>query len=135
MKRSWVEFNPHRIWAPMTYWVHRRIQDETGEGPDTAEPPWQAPVPGKGFPLFQVEIDGFTFRFSSLAELDVCVETLSRRHLPSTIDLSRQHGEGKGPNGHWLSRLPAKVKAWRYREKAVQYLQRVRPELEKALEA
>ena len=28
-----------------------------------------------------------------------------------------------GPNSHWLSRLPANVKSWRYREKAVAHLE------------
>jgi hypothetical protein len=28
-----------------------------------------------------------------------------------------------GPNSHWLSRLPAKAKPWRYRRRAAAYLQ------------
>ena len=86
------------------------------------DPPRQAAIPGRGYPVFKVECDGFTFEFSSLAEMRVCIEILSQKLLPRTIDLARERGSAKGPNSHWLSRLPGRVKSWRYREKAVAYL-------------
>lgn len=86
------------------------------------------PVPGKGFPTFHVEFDGFTFAFASLDELDICLETLSKKLLPTSLQLAAKRGTGVGPNSHWLSRLPAKVKPWRYREKAVKYLAKARGE-------
>ena len=34
-------------------------------------------------------------------------------------------GRETGPNSHWLSRLPASLKSWRFREGAVRYLAEV----------
>jgi hypothetical protein len=106
----------------MTFWVHIPVYEGSRKHPVRYEPPMPKPVPGRGWPLFLVEQDGFTFRFSSLAELDVCVATLSQKLLPTTRRLSEIDGRGAGPNGHWLSRLPKGTKSWRYREKAVRSL-------------
>lgn len=76
--------------------------------------------------MFMVEFDGFTFRFASLAELDVCVATLSQKVLPTTRRLSAERDTEMGPNSHWLSRLPKDTKSWRYREQAVRYLMETR---------
>ncbi len=94
-----------------------------------AVPPLSKGLSGKGYPLYFVEIDGFTFRFSSLAELRVCIAMLEQKHLPTTIRLSDLHG-GAGPNSHWLSRLPKETKSWRYREKAISYLSKALFEFE-----
>ena len=107
----------------MTFWVHRPVVGKHFTEAEVFEPPLPAVVGGKGYPLFWVEVDGFTFQFASLAELNVCITTLGQRHLPTTRRLSQEHG-GAGPNGHWLSRLPGWTKSWRYRERAVAYMER-----------
>jgi len=120
MKRSWIEYHAKFIQSPMTYWVHigrvhgRRIK--TIE----YEPPHPKPVAGEGYPLFFVELDGMTFQFSSLIEIRTCIETLSKKDLPTARQLFAD--EDFIYSTHWLSRLPMKVKTWRYREKAVKYL-------------
>jgi hypothetical protein len=80
------------------------------------------PYRGGRYATFFVELDGFTFRFASLAELDHCVEILSQRVLPTSRRLSEIRGTGYGPNNHWLSRLPKGTKTWKHRQKAVAYL-------------
>lgn len=122
MKRHWTEYQETRPHCPMTYWVHRLIDDGPAQDGQEFDPPKQAVAPGKGYPVFKVELDGFIFEFSSLAEIRVCIETLGKKLLPRTIDLSRERGTGAGPNSHWLSRLPSFTKSWKYREKAVAYL-------------
>ncbi len=121
----------------MTFWVHRAIGAKPGEpwlNASDFDPPLQPPISGKGYPVFYVEIDGFRFEFASLAELSVCIETLGQKLLPRTIDLSRQRGTALGPNGHWLSRLPAEVKPWKYRQPAVEYLGRALAAFEREIE-
>ena len=61
------------------------------------------------------------FEFASLHELRRCIDVLGRKLLPTTRALSE--GTGTGPNRHWLSRLPAAAKPWKYRERAVRFLQ------------
>ena len=126
MKRHWIEYCPTRTLCPMTYWVHREADGKLWYESQAHDPPLETAVPGKGYPLFFVKYRDFTFIFASLAEIRVAIDTLGRKLLPTTIRLTEERGAGVGrigPNRHWLSRLPAPVTAWRYREPAVAYLQ------------
>lgn len=119
MKRHWIEYQETRPRSPMTGWVHRRVAARDNlAGEIVRDPPLPAVVGGKGFPKFHVECDGFTFTFASLAEIRTCMQVLGQKHMPRVGDLT----DGTALNGHWLSRLPARVKPWKYREKAVAYL-------------
>jgi len=123
MKRAWIEYSDVPVQGPMTYWVHR-------------SEPGLRPVPGRGWPTFFVEIGAVTFQFASLEELDECVETLARRVLPRPSTLAAKRGPGHGhANQHWLSRLPAVAKRWRYREVAVSYLQQARSQFAVLMES
>ncbi|MBM0744484.1 hypothetical protein JOY44_23225 [Phormidium sp. CLA17] len=127
MKKHWIEYR--ESWArhePMTFWVHVEADGKAWYNAEEFDPPAPKPLPGRGWPVYCVEFDGFTFRFASLAELDVCVATLSRKILPTTRRLSTERGMSAGPNSHWLSRMPKGTKSWRYREKAVRYLTEAR---------
>jgi hypothetical protein len=117
----------------MTFWVHREVDDKPWYEAEEFDPPRQAAVPGQGYPVFMVECDGFTFEFSSLSEIRVCIEILAQKLLPRTIDLSRERGARLRPNSHWLSRLPGSVKSWRYREKAVAYLRKALKEFQESI--
>jgi hypothetical protein len=101
----------------MTYWVH------DGGGDPTRVVPRPAPVPGRGYPRYFVEFDGCQLEFASVDEIRECIRVLGVRNLPTTISLSA-HSHA-GPNGHWLSRLPATAKPWRYRERLVPYLSEI----------
>lgn len=122
MKRNWIQYQDTAPSTPMTYWVH---DEELGDdGISGFNPPKQEPIPGKGYPLFHVECDGFTFIFASPAEIRECIKVLNEKILPQTIG-KPVPGSSTPPgwaNSHWLSRLPAKVKSWKYRQKAVVYL-------------
>jgi hypothetical protein len=39
--------------------------------------------------------------------------------MPTSLQLTKQRDAGYGPNGHWLSRLPAKLKPWKNRKKII----------------
>lgn len=106
----------------MTYWVHIEADGRPWNQAQTFDPPAPRPVPGRGFALYTVEIDGAVLWFSSLAELRVCIATLSQKALPSNLILSRKRGTGYGPSNHWLNRLPLRSMTWPYRQKAVKYL-------------
>lgn len=131
MKRHWIAFQEERAIGPMTFWVHRpRENVGNWSQAQTFDPPLPPYEPGEGYPLYHVEFDGFTFDFISLDEIRHCIEILSNPLLPRSIDLSNARGSDHGPNSHWLSRLPAKVKPWRYREGAVRYLRQALSDFE-----
>ena len=131
MKKYWIEYSRDFTRSPITFWVHK----EVGEGPwyqsTDFDPPLPGPVPGKGFANYFVECDGFVFQFSSLAEMNEAIEVLSLKNLPTDRQLSECRGTVKGPNSHWLSRLPGSVKPWRYREKAIKVLKEAKTEFAK----
>ena len=79
------------------------------------------PVPGKGFANFRIEFDGFLWRFSSLEELNETIRFLRPKNMISPV----QSPEIEWPSEHWSGKLPAKVKSWKYREKAVNYFKEV----------
>ena len=114
MKRHWIEYTEQWTHGPMTYWVH--VESVPGK----FDPPAPVLVAGKGYPVYYVEVDGFTFQFASLDEIRLCIEVLGKKLLPNTIRLAQQRGVD--PDEHWLRKMPDDTKPWRYREKAVKYL-------------
>ena len=131
MKQIWIEYRATRPHLPMTFWVHKAVGEACcWSEASSYSPPLQIRIVGKGYPVFHVEIDGFVFRFSSFDEINECIAVLGQKVLPRTIDLSKKRTTSFGPNNHWLSRLPSRVKRWKYREKAVCYLKRSLHEFE-----
>jgi hypothetical protein len=131
MKHWWIEYRQEWIQSPMTCWVHIPVASLPGNSTPEIDPPLPRPIVGKGYPIYFVTAGRFTFRFSSLHELDKCVETLSQKVLPSTI--LEHNGIQYYSNSHWLSRLPGKVKSWRYRQKAIKVLMKARESFTKEL--
>lgn len=113
--------------APLAFWVHVPIA-----GSDTECVP-SAPleVLHKGFMVLHVDADAddVDLQFSSLAQLDHFIEVIVAKPLPTSRQLSKKRELPIGPNTHWLSRLPAKLKAPKKRAKLVDKLQAVREQL------
>jgi hypothetical protein len=116
MKRHWIEYAETWTPGPMTYWVHVEAKSD----PAKLSPPAPAPIPGKGFPVYYVEVDGFTFQFASFDEMRVCIDTLGNKLLPNSLRLAQERGGD--PNEHWLRKMPEHTRPWRYRERAVKFL-------------
>lgn len=117
-------FSYQRDWrtAPVAFWVHRPV-----DGADALfEPPAPSAVPHKGFLFLHVEFDAAELQFSAPAQLDHFIEVLSMKPLPTSRSLSSQRGLPVGPNGHWLSRLPAALKSPRKRMRLVEALKAIR---------
>ncbi|MGV3585525.1 MAG: hypothetical protein ACO1OF_00870 [Adhaeribacter sp.] len=113
----------------MAYWVHIEQDNQHWLDAEAYNPPAPKSDLRALYKIYKVEIDGFTFRFSSLEQLEHCIKILSMQSLPTASALSEIRPDNEGPNAHWLSILPAHVKSWRYRQKAVKYLSKVREEL------
>ncbi len=95
----------------MAYWVHVPDTEIAGAW----VPPAPRPVPHKGFPALRVEVGEHELVFTSPAQLAHCIEVLAATPMPTSRQLSSKRGTGVGPNGHWLSRLPAALKSPRGR--------------------
>lgn len=111
--------------APVAFWVHVPVPGTESE----CDPPAPQAVTNLGYAFLRVEFENHELQFSALAQLDHFIEVLSRKPLPTSRQLSSRRGLPVGPNGHWLSRLPAKLKSPRKREKLVQALSTIRSEV------
>jgi len=116
----------------MTFWVHRAADGKPWYRAQRFDPPAPRPLPGRGYPYFFVELNGFTFEFASLDEIDFCIARLGHRHLPDT---GPETSGVSGPGAHWQNKLPKETLTWRYRQKAVKYLAKCRAEFERSLAA
>ena len=129
MKPAWrFTWESNWIHAPMAWWVHRPVDGQPG----VFDPPVPPAVPHRGHAWLRVDCGGHEWVFSAPAQLDHAIEVLSRVPLPTSRALSAARGGGAGPNGHWLSRLPAAVKSPRERTRHVQALRAVRGALQAA---
>lgn len=120
---SRFRFTYEKDWrsAPLAYWVH--VQSPTD--PTAFEPPAPLPVPHHGFVLLRVEYGVHELVFSSPEQLAHFIEVMAKKPLPTTRSLSAARGTGAGPNGHWLSRLPAALKSPAARLLLVRHLKAV----------
>lgn len=71
--------------------------------------------------LLEVHFDGVDLRFAMPEELDHFIDVMSQNPLPSGRALAPECAIGR-PNGHWLSRLPAKAKPMKFRSRVCAYL-------------
>ena len=121
--RAKYHFSYQSDWrtAPFAFWVHRPV-----DGSDAFDPPAPPAIPHKGFAFLHVEFDSAELWFSAPAQLDRFIDVLSKKPLPTSRTLSSQRGVPAGPNGHWLSRLPATLKSPRNRMRLVESLKVIR---------
>jgi hypothetical protein len=94
--------------TPGAYWVHIPIPNSDGEYSPSAP----KPILEKGYAILHVSFGAHDLEFCSAAHLQHYIDVLSQKLLPTTMQLSAQRGTGAGPNGHWLSRLPAELKPY-----------------------
>lgn len=59
---------------------------------------------------------------ASLDEIQVCINVLGKKLLPNTLGLAQVRGGD--PEQRWLRKMPDETKSWRFREKAVKYLEK-----------
>lgn len=111
--------------APLAFWVHVPVPGAATE----CNPPAPEAVPRLGFRTLRVQFEEHELQFSSPAQLDHFIEVLASKPMPTSRQLSSKRGLPVGPNGHWLSRLPAALKSPRKREKLVQVMRAVRTEV------
>ena len=119
MKKWRIEYSKEYQPSPLSFWVHRHLDNDLWRHASEFAPRLPEAIPLKGYPVLLVDALGIELRFSSIEEVEHFLEVLSARNMPTPMRLSRQRDERYGPNGHWLSRLPSKLKPWSKREKII----------------
>lgn len=111
--------------APLAFWVHVPVAGSNTE----CLPSAPVEVLHKGFMVLHVSAADVDLQFSCLAQLDHFIEVMAAKPLPTSRQLSKKRELPVGPNSHWLSRLPGKLKAPKERAKLISRLRAVREQL------
>lgn len=122
MKKFWITYSDTWKDCPLAFWVHKPLEEGEFYEETTEFNPEGPKKHIQGYPVYNFELDGFVFVFSSIEQIEHFVKILSIKVLPTTRKLSEQRGGKLGPNRHWLSRLPAKTKSYKYRQKLVSFI-------------
>jgi hypothetical protein len=104
--------------TPVSRFVHRGV-DADHYRATVFDPPFPAPVPGKGYQLWTLEHRGHELHFASPEEIAHVVAVLGQRVLPKP----RVLGAGQSAvNSHWLSRMDKAWLSWKVRQEIVRKL-------------
>jgi len=116
-----IIYTDARQFSPVSYWVHCDAENSglAYQQNTVFRPPFPNKDPVKGYPSLVVKVHGFEFRFASKLEIEHCIDVLKQKNLKTTHQLSAMRASDIGPNTHWLSRLPSRLKSWKKREKLV----------------
>jgi hypothetical protein len=127
-----INYFKERCFSPISYWVHigDNHEDEHYFDAETFTPPFPRHV-SQGYPQVTLSVLSFDFIFYSALEMTHCMEVLGQKLLPTTIALSHQRVGAVGPNQHWLSRLPAKLKPWSKRQQLVKAIKQAMQAIKK----
>ena len=119
MSKWRIEYRPEYQRTPMSFWVHKNLDGDAWIRSKNFDPPLPEAIPCKGFPCLVVDALGTELTFASIEEAKHFLDVIGQKNMPTTEQLSRQRTEAKGPNSHWLSRLPAGLKPWSKRQKII----------------
>ena len=119
MKKWQIVYTKEYRPSPLSFWVHKHLDNDLWSLASKFDPSLPKDLPLKGFPVLLVDALGIELRFSSIEEVEHFLEVISMKNMPTPLQLTKQRNAGYGPNGHWLSRLPAKLKPWSKREKII----------------
>ena len=116
MNKWRIEFTEKYKSSPLSFWVHKHLDCDVWSQATQYDPVLPKVIPAKGFPTLVVDALGFELEFSSIEEVYHFLDIVRQKNMPTSTQLSNKRGVTYGPNGHWLSRLPAKLKPWSKRE-------------------
>ncbi|WP_432459287.1 hypothetical protein [Agarivorans sp. QJM3NY_25] len=119
MKKWRIEYRVEYTPSPLSFWVHKHLDSEVWSNATKFDPPLPRSIPCKGFPVLVINALGVELEFSSIEEAEHFLDIISKKNMPTSLQLSNLRGGSYGPNGHWLSRLPARLKPWVKREKII----------------
>ena len=122
-RKLWTK---ERVTSRLSGAVHRRSYAYVEGEPSVVWVPPFPPREAKGYPLWVIEHRDVVLTFASPEEIDHAIQVLGQKLLPRPWTLDWQWISPRSGNGHWLSRLPSKLKPYRERQKIVSRLKVLR---------
>lgn len=113
-----LEFVAEPPRTPVSRFVHMPL-DGAPHNASRFDPPFPAPVPGKGYPLWILEHRGHELFFASPEEMAHVAEVLGARVMKRPRELGLAQS---AVNSHWLSRMDKAWLSWKVRQEIVRRL-------------
>ncbi len=123
MKKWRIEFTKEYRPSPLSFWVHKHLDGDAWPHATLYEPALPRVIPTKGFPRLIIDILGVELEFASVEEVEHFLDVVCQKNMPTSTQLTQKRQVVYGPNRHWLSRLPAKLKPWPKREKYIKTIE------------
>ena len=120
-----TDFRPEPVFTPVSRFVHKPL-DGAFHTATRFDPPFPAPVAGKGHPYWILEHWGHELYFASPEEIAHVIDVLGQRVLPKPRVLG---AEQSAVNSHWLSRMDKAWLSWKVRQEIVRKLMEVKSPL------
>jgi len=122
MSKHWIEYTKEYCPSPLSSEVHIPLDCEYWNGATKYDPPLPASVVGEGFKNYRIEVKGFVLAFSSMEEIDHCIEIFSQRNLPTTTQMSQRSWAKGYQHTHWLTKFPGALKPFKQRSVIIKLL-------------
>jgi hypothetical protein len=122
MAKYWIDYSESFSSSPLSFWVHKPVDSEIWNDATKFEPSMPSKVMGKGFPEFKIEHKGHILEFSSIDEIEHCIDVLSNKVLPTTNELAHGSWVEGYQHLHWLTKWPGDIKSYEDRMAIVKLL-------------
>ncbi len=126
MTKYWKEYLEEYRQSPLSSEVHRPVNSDIWLYATEYDPPLPKAEAGQGYTLYKIEVKGRELQFSSLQEIERCIQVLSKRNLPTTYQLSQQSWCKGWQHTHWLTKFPGALKSAKTRMRIVTLLNKVK---------
>jgi hypothetical protein len=126
MSKFWIEYEDEYYQSPLSSDVHRPLDCDHWSGATKFDPPLPSAIVGVGFKVYKIEVKGFILSFSSIEEIDHCVETFSKRILPTTYQMSQKSWAKGWQHTHWLTKFPGALKSYKNRTVIIKLLNKLK---------
>jgi len=126
MAKYWIDYSDSFSPSPLSFWVHKPLDAEVWSDAVEFEPPMSSKVIDKGFPEFKIEHKRHILVFSSLDEIEHCINVLSKKVLPTTNELANSSWMEGYQHLHWLTKWPGDIKSYKDRIAIVKLLEKLK---------
>ena len=126
MAKYWIELSEKYIASPLSFWVHAPVDSDIWREATKFDPPLPEQDSERGYKIFKIEYKGCIFSFSSLDEIEHCIDVLSPKAMKTIRELSLNSWVNGYQHMHWLTKWPGNAKSYKDRQEIIRLLNKVK---------
>ena len=89
MKKWRIKFNSSYTKTPLSFWVHKNLDNDVWDNSKIFDPELPKSIPCKGYPFLIVSVFGVELEFASVAEFEHFLTVIKSKNMPTTSQLSK----------------------------------------------